>query len=251
MHDAGMKVRPLEYAVMVGASYIIEFIINNPPYRIRMDVLQYGEVLYKNFDGYVVNEIDYRLTHGGESILERLVHRNPKEASEILNLEPFRSIVADRWRIMRRWYRLYVLLYVLYIIMYTVCALDRNLTSTTIAGMYDGTWGRLKFVMECFTILFLFLAFYGELFDAISIGSFILPDPRLRHGFVRIINWSFIFCNISYYVMRFSFNENEDIALSFSLMLGWLNIINYMTAIKATAMFPLMLHNLWVNDIWR
>ena len=236
---------PIQYAVDCGSPSVIKLMISSPPYFFVPEPLEFHN--YASMDGFVVTDID-DIVAGTGGLVHRVVSRIPAEAAEVIRIEPFRSLISDRWRRYRVLCWLWFTAYICYMSIYTACVVHRPIGTFRVAEMYQDGTDRLRLAGEVLVLVGILFFFYGEICDVTRIG-WVWPRLTTYHGFIRIINILFVTFTLTAIGLRFTYNKNEDTALSVALLLGWMKTLHFFSLWKRNSWVPITLHDILVRDV--
>ena len=237
---------PLQFAARYGTPDIIKKIVCSVPYEFTPDPLEFGHD--NGFKGYIVDQIESRLARTNHSVLERMILRDPMDGARVMAIEPFRSMINDKWKRFRIFYGIWFIMYFCYMLVFTVCAINRPVNATSLSDMYKARNDFARLAGEIFIIVCLPLFFYGEIRDLFRMG-WVTPRPWLWVGTFRITNFFFVLACIAVVVLRLLANPGEDIALAIALLFGWINTLEFLGASKRCGMFAIVTHRAFVGDI--
>lgn len=240
----GMSI--IEYAGAYGADYVMKKIMSNIPYHFLPDPFEPG--YYTGEEGYVVDDVDSN-TQDGLCVLDYIIKRKPEEAGPILKIEPFYSLIEDKWLHYKPFYFIMFIAYIVYMFIYTVCAFNRPpLSEKTFNEMHTTGRDWARFVGELVCLICLPVFLYGEIrqcckrrFQRSSIWDWF--------GVFRLLNILFVIFTVIALILRCIRNENEDIILAIGVLLGWFNATVFLGAWRSTGFLPITLHMAWFQDV--
>ena len=237
----------LTYVARRGSPEMLEVVINTPVYCVKSIPSITGAFGY---NAYKTNDVDTTLKHDGSAIIDIIIKRSPSTASRMLEIEPFHSMIKDKWNRFHLFHVFWFLGYVLYMVILSLVALNRPLNAASLSDMYQtpADYGRL--VGEITVTLSVPIFFVGEVIDAKN-DRWTLPYPRQGDGLYRIIAFLFSVGIIVWLGLRFAVDPNEDVVLSLCLFLGWFYCMKFMLAYKWTGFFPIMIQRVLLKDIVR
>ena len=252
-HLLGKDGEVLKYAADNGTSGTLKKILNNPPYR-REDEDKDMSSCY--------------LINGMDGILKQLHYRTTKEEiGSLVDVEPLRTIVEDKWAFYRPYYIAWLLASFVYMIIFTMCANWRPIGATSLADMYRSAADYGRLVLEIFVFLGLAFLLYGIFQEWRALQHHVpsgssgirryaswvghhIPKPYRRYDLYVLVNVIFVALVITVIGMRFSYNPNEDIILSLALFFGWINMVHRVAAFKRFGMFPIIMHHCLMKDFF-
>ena len=235
-----------QYAAEVGSCEIFQKILRNPPYHFISDPVNFGVESGK--EAYIANELDGCFVGQSRSILETVIRR--RDGSDIVALEPLRSMLSDKWSRFQIFYWMWFFAYLIYMAIFTACAICRPIGATSIGQMYQDTGDYVRAVGETFVCLGLPFFFYGEVSDYKRNG-WIWPMPWTRQGSFRLTNISFIVMVLLTYVLRLALTPTEDVCLCIALFLGWIMTTQFMVPSLYSGIFPVVMFEVFIGDFLR
>ena len=238
---------PLEYAAQKGTPHIVRKIVNNPPYSFFPD--PFGVGYYNGRIGYVVDHIDSAIVDKGFSVLEYMAQRRPGEGGPLLKIEPFRSLVLDKWNRYKPFFFITMIAYTCYMCIFTAIAMTRPpFEQKTFDEMYTDMEDYARLAGEIICLVFLPMFLYGEIRYLVR-GRYQLWKPWDAFGLYRFLNILFVIGVITLLVLRCLRNINEDIVWSLCLLIGWTNEIMFLGAWKRCGVFSIAMRKVFIRDL--
>ncbi len=238
----------MEYAGEHATRYMMKYIINNPPFLFYPD--PFGLGYHSGEVGYLMTGIDSCTLPGGISVLERIMRRKPRDAGPVLRLEPFYSLIQDKWARYKPFYFILLIAYLAYMAIFTACAFTRpSPNENTYSEMYSTREDTARLIGEIFCLVCLPLFLYGEFRD-IYRGRWRIPPIADYFGIFRGLNILFVIFAIVLLILRCLANDNEDAIFSVCLLIGWTNATQFLAAWKSTGIFPIAMSKVIRNNFF-
>ena len=214
---------------------------------------------------YDVSEVDPALVDGSStvSLLETIVMSNDEKAMECLNIPPIKQLIKIRWNHTRPYMLLFCLFYIWLLIWLTEVGirdvngistfkkcLRNNGTNCTATAVCQKNAGGENIAIGLLSILILFFS----LMEAVKIYQ---AAYRLRLNTFRVtaiavvarFDFGFNISFIAYFVLKLLCVQWRPVAISLSLMYGWMMLMTYTRAFKVLSLFNIMYRKLLRRDI--
>lgn len=236
----------LQYAAAIAPPSIVKYIVNSFPYKFTTDSVSFGRYCGKT--AYIVDEIEpTRGSRGQSSILDTIANREDM-GNQMVQIEPFRTMLQDKWFRYRVFYWIWFLTYTMYLCVFSACAIGRHTDGESLGELYGrpGDYYRLGGELLCVVLLPLF--FYGETCDYLRYGWQWRWDIERVEAF-RLANASFVFCVLVTAFLRLALSPYEDIFLCFSLLIIWMMATQFLIPLSPSiGMFPIVYFKVFKDD---
>ena len=236
------RLNALQAAAKTASPNLIKKIITNPPYFTLADPVAF------DCDGkkkvYFVSDFESRFCGRESAVLESIVDRQ-MDMYEMVEMEPFRAMLNDKWDRYKVFYWLWFMLYLLYISTFSACAVGRKVHAVSFDDMLLSTGDQFRFVGEIACLLVLPFFFYGEYCD------YTRPQCNWRWclDVTRMANIVLVFCIVLTTILRWCLSPVEDFFLVIALLLGWVMCTRYVVATRVMGMFPMVIFSVFKEDI--
>ncbi|KAK2149032.1 hypothetical protein LSH36_471g04014 [Paralvinella palmiformis] len=277
-NDAGET--PLSLAAQLNSD-LLGYLMNlDGIYKIPQTKL--GSISWVTYD---VTEVT-TLAHGRYnkfSVLHVLAHNSGKlsrhanldeeaESSDLLDVEPISSLIQMKWSVYRWVYVFWMCLHIVFVVLFTYFTLDQYSAAMTPVYEEHGqsvhtiTHFRINYYLGVFlTLPTVYIVL--ELIDWFGIYPYSILSMRnhnivrrvlLRmksewvitgNGPYRFVCFTYSVLTITWYALYVSRVSCQDVALSMSLLLGWIFILFFTRGCRVTSRFSIMIQKMFFRDL--
>ena len=241
---------PLLYATKLGVSQIVHQVLETEGvYKFT----QWSSVHVSHVH-YDMKEIDPAVNTGQNiSLLEYLAYGNKPNMMTLLEKQPLRALLDEKWKCYHIFYVLFMILHITVMVIFLLYVTHQPMKERGKAESSVQKWGR--FAAECIVLGYAILHLALEIADIIKSVKQYCYSSALSFQLVwkldafRLVTWLFSCSTVMAALLRYCGLPEEDIALSIACVSGWYMTLMFTRLYRKTAFLTNLVHQVLINDI--
>ncbi len=229
---------------------------------VTYDVTDITSFAYGNYNKFSILHI---LAHKSQQLSR---HANIEDMEDYLEMEPLKALHTCKWRVYRVIYIMWMAIHVSYMIIFTACTVETNsspinrtaLTQDNIANTQVQYGFAFFLILPVMYIILEILDLFGNKpyrVQFMSGNNYIVRGLKCIYsewtisgnGPYRLVNMGFSYFVIQWFLLYMFNNENQDIALALSLLLGWVFVLFFTRGCRVTCRFTIMIQKMFFRDL--